>query len=173
MDVVRKRIADSLDRRSFIGGSDARIIMGDDEAALLRLWREKRGEIEPEDLSGDLLVQLGSVTEPLNRHWYEKNTEQVGPDVGIPSHAHRVRLPGLRRRTPLPPPFSSINWIPPFSNAARIFCTVASRPPSSPSTDSKRAIVGSETPDADARSDWDQPNSARPAFICLTETTAP
>jgi hypothetical protein len=25
--------------------------MGDDEAALLRLWREKRGEIEPEDLS--------------------------------------------------------------------------------------------------------------------------
>ena len=32
-------------RCSFIGGSDARIIMGDDEPALLRLWREKRGEI--------------------------------------------------------------------------------------------------------------------------------
>ena len=46
-------------RRSFIGGSDARIIMGDDEAALLRLWREKRGEVEPEDLSGNLIVQLG------------------------------------------------------------------------------------------------------------------
>ena len=30
------------DRRYFIGGSDARIIMGEDEAALLRLWREKR-----------------------------------------------------------------------------------------------------------------------------------
>ena len=39
------------DRRYFIGGSDARIIMGDDEDALLRLWREKRGEVEPEDLS--------------------------------------------------------------------------------------------------------------------------
>ena len=39
-------------RRSFIGGSDARIIMGDDEGALFRLWREKRGEVEPEDLSG-------------------------------------------------------------------------------------------------------------------------
>jgi predicted phage-related endonuclease len=65
------------DRRSFIGGSDARIIMGDDEAALLRLWKEKRGEVGPEDLSGDLLVQLGSVTERLNRHWYEKNTGQV------------------------------------------------------------------------------------------------
>ena len=37
-------------RRAFIGGSDARIIMGDDETALLRLWREKRGEVEPEDL---------------------------------------------------------------------------------------------------------------------------
>jgi len=65
------------DRRSFIGGSDARIIMGDDEAALLRLWKEKRGDVEPEDLSGDLLVQLGTVTEQLNRHWYEKNTGQV------------------------------------------------------------------------------------------------
>jgi predicted phage-related endonuclease len=34
-------------RRSFIGGSDARIIMGQDEAALVRLWREKRRDIEP------------------------------------------------------------------------------------------------------------------------------
>ena len=65
------------DRRAFIGGSDARIIMGDDESALLRLWREKRGEVEPEDLTGNLIVQLGSVTEHLNRHWYERNTGQV------------------------------------------------------------------------------------------------
>jgi predicted phage-related endonuclease len=60
--------------RYFIGGSDARTIMGRDEAALLRLWQEKRGEVEPEDLSGNLLVQLGSVTEDLNRRWYELNT---------------------------------------------------------------------------------------------------
>jgi predicted phage-related endonuclease len=65
------------DRRTFIGGSDARIIMGDDEAGLLRLWREKRGEAEAEDLSGNLIVQLGNVTEELNRHWYERNTGQV------------------------------------------------------------------------------------------------
>jgi len=69
------------DRRSFIGGSDARIIMGDDETALLRLWREKRGEVEPEDLSSDLLVQLGSVTEHLNRQWYEKNTGEAVTEV--------------------------------------------------------------------------------------------
>jgi predicted phage-related endonuclease len=72
---------DPANRRSFFGGSDARIIMGDDEAALLRLWREKRGEVEPEDLSGDLLVQLGTVTEHLNRQWYEKNTGQVVTEV--------------------------------------------------------------------------------------------
>jgi predicted phage-related endonuclease len=69
------------DRRSFIGGSDARIIMGNDETALLRLWREKRGEAEPEDLSGNLIVQLGSVTEDLNRRWYELNTGQVIRDI--------------------------------------------------------------------------------------------
>jgi predicted phage-related endonuclease len=69
------------DRRSFIGGSDARIIRGEDETALKRLWRGKRGEIEPEDLSANLIVQLGSVTEPLNRHWYERNTGQVVVEV--------------------------------------------------------------------------------------------
>jgi predicted phage-related endonuclease len=46
------------DRRYFIGSSDARIIMGDDEAALLRLWREKRSEVEPKDLSSNLVVHL-------------------------------------------------------------------------------------------------------------------
>jgi predicted phage-related endonuclease len=70
-----------LNRNSFIGGSDARIIMGDDEPALLRLWREKRDEIEPEDLSGNLIVQLGSVTEELNRLWYQRNSGEVITDV--------------------------------------------------------------------------------------------
>jgi predicted phage-related endonuclease len=68
-------------RRSFIGGSDARIIMGADEPALLRLWREKRGEVEPEDLSANLIVQLGQATEDLNRLWYERNTGQAVKDV--------------------------------------------------------------------------------------------
>jgi predicted phage-related endonuclease len=65
------------DRRYFIGGSDARIIMGDDEPALLRLWREKRGEVEPEELSDNLIVQLGRVTEELNRRWYQRNSHAV------------------------------------------------------------------------------------------------
>jgi predicted phage-related endonuclease len=81
MNAQIQRITDSIQRRSFIGGSDARTIMGDDEAALLRLWREKRGEVEPEDLSGNLIVQLGVVTEPLNRHWFERNTGEVLSDI--------------------------------------------------------------------------------------------
>jgi predicted phage-related endonuclease len=79
------------DRRYFIGGSDARIIMGNDEGALIRLWREKRGEVEPEDLSGNLIVQLGLTTENLNRRWYETNTGQVITDI-----QKRIRHPALK-----------------------------------------------------------------------------
>jgi predicted phage-related endonuclease len=75
------RLADSIGRRSFIGGSDARIIMGIDETALIRLWQEKRGEAEPEDLSGNLIVQLGAATEELNRFWYERNTGRRVTDI--------------------------------------------------------------------------------------------
>jgi len=72
---------ENLTRRGFIGGSDARIIMGADETALVRLWREKRGEAEPEDLSGNLIVQLGAATESLNRSWFERNTGRRVRDV--------------------------------------------------------------------------------------------
>jgi predicted phage-related endonuclease len=74
-------VTNHVSRRSFIGGSDARIIMGSDESALLRLWREKRGEVEAEDLSANLIVQLGNVTEQLNRQWYERNTGQTITEV--------------------------------------------------------------------------------------------
>jgi len=70
-----------IDRRSFIGGSDARIIMGSDEAALVRLWREKRGEVAAEDLSDNLAVQLGNATEDLNRRWFERNSGGTVRDV--------------------------------------------------------------------------------------------
>ncbi len=82
---------DPAERRTFIGGSDARVIMGADEPALLQLWREKRGEAEPVDLSGNLIVQLGLVTENLNRLWYERNTGQT-----IECVQHRLRHPVLK-----------------------------------------------------------------------------
>jgi predicted phage-related endonuclease len=68
-------------RTSFLGGSDARIIMGSDESALSRLWQEKRGEVVPEDLSGNLVVQLGLATEKLNRRWYQAQTGRIITDV--------------------------------------------------------------------------------------------
>ena len=77
-----------VNRNAFIGGSDARVIMGDDEVGLVRLWREKRGEVQPEDLSGSLVVQLGTVTEELNRRWYERNSGHAVKDV-----QQRIRHP--------------------------------------------------------------------------------
>jgi hypothetical protein len=58
--------------------------MGDNEACLLRLWREKRGELEPEGLSGILLVPLQALSEEAA--WCR-----------------------FRSRTPGPSPFSSVN----------------------------------------------------------------
>src|SRR5262249_19748659 len=78
---IRPAGAGPADRRPCIGGSDARIIRGSDEAALIQLWRVKRGKADPEDLSSNLLVQLGAVTEELNRSWYERNTRQRVTDV--------------------------------------------------------------------------------------------
>jgi predicted phage-related endonuclease len=88
---AKRSVFPTESRRHYIGGSDARIIMGEDEQALLRLWREKRGEVESKDLSANLVVQLGVVTEDLNRRWYEANTGQVITDV-----QRRLRHPVVR-----------------------------------------------------------------------------
>ena len=48
------------DRRSFIGGSDARIIMGDDETALLRLWRRSAARSSLRTLPAISLSSSGS-----------------------------------------------------------------------------------------------------------------
>ena len=80
-----------LNRGHFIGGSDARIIMGADEAALERLWREKRGMADPEDLSGNLVVQLGKATEDLNRLWFHRNSGQTLSDIQRRRHHPTIR----------------------------------------------------------------------------------
>jgi predicted phage-related endonuclease len=90
-ELIHRKAHRTKNRRYFIGGSDARIIMGDDETSLIRLWREKRGEVEPVDLSSNLIVQLGLATEDLNRRWYQTNTGQVLTDV-----QRQIRHPVLR-----------------------------------------------------------------------------
>ena len=63
-------------RRGMVGGSDANIIMGGNEERIIRLWQEKRGEMESEDLSDVLQVQMGTFTEPFNCQWFERKKEK-------------------------------------------------------------------------------------------------
>ncbi|MFL6726963.1 MAG: YqaJ viral recombinase family protein [Sphingomicrobium sp.] len=70
------------DRCDKIGGSDANIILSGDAERIRQLWREKRGEAEPADLTGNLAVMLGCWTEPFNRQWYEKLTGKRIVDSG-------------------------------------------------------------------------------------------
>ena len=58
----------------FIGGSDARIIMGGDETALIRLWQEKRGEAR----AGGSVRRAHRSARARDRRaqsaWYERNS---------------------------------------------------------------------------------------------------
>ena len=92
-------------RRHFIGGSDARIIMSPDEAALIRLWKEKRGEAEPEDLQLGVAhqgAQLGLVARFSDRPrrfrclWFAQTHSVSGEkiDAGASENTfdHRQRI---------------------------------------------------------------------------------
>jgi hypothetical protein len=86
-------------RRTCLGGSDANIIIGADPDRVLALWRFKTGLEEPEDLSDNLAVQMGTWTEGLNLHWYAKMTGRTvggkGRRVTHPKYGHlRVTLDG-------------------------------------------------------------------------------
>jgi hypothetical protein len=172
MDIHRKRISDSASRRSFIGGSDARVIMGQDEKALIRLWQEKRGEIGPEDLSTNLIVQLGVVTEDLNRQWYERNTGNAIKDVQcrVLQRVHTggtyFRLLGrsFRTRNPSPPSFSERNSMPASSNAPRILFTASSE--TCRRSFSKSTTVDRPNAAVSASCDWVMSNKARAARHC-------
>jgi hypothetical protein len=110
-----KRNGNHADRRDFIAGSDARVIMGQDEKALIRLWQEKRGEVEPEDLSANLIVQLGLVTEDLDYQW-----GTVLRCVHARALAYfRLLARSFRTSSPTFSPFSEINSTPASSNAPR------------------------------------------------------
>ena len=76
------RLVERHQRRSFIGGSDANIILSGDPEKVVRLWREKRGEAEPEDLSSVLPVMLGCWTEAFNRQWFERLSGETVRGVG-------------------------------------------------------------------------------------------
>ena len=68
--------------------------VGKDEKALEHLWREKRGEAAALDLSSVLIVQLGLVTEDLNRRWYELNSGHRIGDI-LQRHAVHRTIPWM------------------------------------------------------------------------------
>jgi len=80
---VSEQVSVRPDRRTYIGGSDARIIMGNDPERLIALWRQKRGEACEDDLSDNLPVQLGLATEALNRAWFERRSGHRVGDVQL------------------------------------------------------------------------------------------
>ena len=132
------QIEKSVDRRAFIGGSDARIIMGEDEAALLRLWREKRGEavrarLKPASITIDYFP--------------------------------RFSFTGVRSRTPGPPPFWSMNSTPAASEARRIASSLAAVSEVPSSATSARRIVLAPRADSFARSAALHLSNARAARI--------
>ena len=59
-----------MERKGFLGGSDAVRIMNGDWH---QLWLEKTGRVEPEDLSDNFAVQMGVMSEPFNLQWFYKN----------------------------------------------------------------------------------------------------
>ena len=63
---------DALDKRqTTFGGSDANILASGDEERTTRLWEEKCGLVEPNDLSTVWPVLMGWTTEDLNVAWFE------------------------------------------------------------------------------------------------------
>jgi hypothetical protein len=109
------------DRRLFIGGSDARIIMSPDEAALVRLWKEKRGEAEPEDLSGNLVVQLGAATGALNWAW-RRAFRAIPPLSSPPTGANALRFRGENRCRRFGEHFRSLPENPGFPRSGQPRC---------------------------------------------------
>lgn len=81
---------DLADRKNFIGGSDANIIMGSDHEAIDKLIRQKRGDIPLENLTRILQVMLGIYTEPFNRLWF---TLLTGREVAIVERIPHPTIP--------------------------------------------------------------------------------
>ena len=93
-----------FNRRCFIGGWDVRVIMRDDEAALLRLWREKCGEVEQRTSPATSSSSSGSSPNPSTETWFKRITgrapEMFGRPVNRRARAALV-LPRMDASAPL------------------------------------------------------------------------
>jgi hypothetical protein len=67
-----------VDRHYFVGDSDARVITDSDEAIVLWLWRERRPDVEVEDLSNCRWYAASTGQEPLGSNIGALSFETVG-----------------------------------------------------------------------------------------------
>lgn len=124
------------------------------------------GEIEPEDLSTNLIVQLGLATDPV-----EDAVRRIMP---LSASTYLGNLPGgglrsdFRRRTPGPPPFSSMNSTPARLSTPSIVASVAASPAYRPT--SIFVMVFRWSPVAFARSRTVQFSAARAILTCALVT---
>lgn len=72
-----------MDRRNRIGGSDVAALFGlDPYKSYWRLWHEKAGNIEPEDVSQKDVVKFGSWVEPAVAAWFASENNMTYHDSG-------------------------------------------------------------------------------------------
>jgi hypothetical protein len=85
----------TIDRKTFIGGSDAAKIMKGEGP---EVWALKTGRKTDDDLTDYLPVMMGEFTESFNRFWYEKRT---GFQVRLPpANAEGVPTPIFHAHLP-------------------------------------------------------------------------
>jgi len=82
-----------MKRKGFIGGSDAVKIMNGD---WIELWEIKTGRIESPDLSKNLAVQMGILTEDFNISWFEQEYQK-----GVHGQQYEILLGGTDTMPPL------------------------------------------------------------------------
>jgi hypothetical protein len=124
------------------------------------------------ELSRKTLPTTSFGLEHLNRRWYERNPERHALRRIIPTRTGAylcfLALGGFRRRTPGPPPFSSINSTPARRNTASIAASVVASPAYRPT--SILVIVFRWRPVASARSRTVQFSAARAILTCALVT---
>ena len=83
-----------MDRTKSIGGSDVTRLFSNQEDAWQKLWEEKTGRRQPDDLSDIFHVQLGVATEAFNIGWFKK-MYQDDLDINRIEIQHEINAPAM------------------------------------------------------------------------------
>jgi hypothetical protein len=144
--------------RYFLGGSDARIIVNPDEAALLQLWKEERGEADSKARRTSSRLRISAA-----RRQSAARVPSLHPVSSVICWLLKLIVyflhPGSRSRTPTPSPSSGTKINPAASIADRNFSPVLGR--ESRPVSNRLTVIPS--PAAGARSAVLQSRAARTA----------